>query len=93
MHLRAGNIKMSKSEIEKIKAVLSEIVKDEEHILAGRQKTIILELTKVAEIAIEALYWYDKQDIKVTKTECGTGLMHPLATQSLKQISEILEAK
>ena len=86
---------MSKSEIEKIKAVLSDINRKAkwlptEGVFPENQVQV---LTKALEIAVEALYWYDKWNIKVTKTECGTGLMHPLATQSLKQISEILEAK
>lgn len=44
-----------KSEIDKIKAVLSEINEDESHILAGRQGTIIIILTKALEIAVDAL--------------------------------------
>lgn len=40
--------------------------------------------SKVSKL-IEALSWYARHNIKVTKTECGTGEMHPLAESALAE--------
>lgn len=42
------------SSIDKIKAVLAEINEDESFLLAGRQETIIKNLTKALEVAVDA---------------------------------------
>lgn len=40
--------------------------------------------SKVSKL-IKALSWYARHDVKVTKTECGTGVLHPLAKSALAE--------
>ena len=65
----------------KIKSVLNEIVKDESHILAGRQGNIIKTLTRALEVAVDALEFYESE------------FDHVIAPENLNQIAEILEVK
>lgn len=94
-----------KSEIEKIKAVLSEINKrNVEKLIStnGNNYSMInilsnpdiTNITKALEIAVEALYYFDYEELyngSVNRTDKSTHAEY--AKKSLKQISEILELK
>lgn len=82
-----GVVKMSKSEIEKIKAVLSDLKNAD-------IEDYVLNLTKALEIAVEALYYFDYEELyngSVNQTDKSTHAEY--AKDKIKQISEILESK
>lgn len=49
-----------------------------------------MKLDKALGVAVDALKHYDHQKIKATKTPCGTGELHPLATDAITAIANIL---
>jgi hypothetical protein len=78
---------MSKSEIDKIKAALSDLKNAD-------IEDYVLNLTKALEIAVEALYYFDYEELyngSVNRTDKSTHAEY--AKSVLKQISEILESK
>ncbi len=74
-------ISQIKSEIEKV---------EKSYFYDVYNKQPILNITKALSVAVESLKHYDHQKIKATKTPCGTGELHPLATEALTDIAEIL---
>lgn len=91
---------MSKSEIEKIKSVLAEINEQIGHLQAEKYDPIeddfksFYNLTKALEVAVEALYYFDYDELyngSVNRTDKSTHAEY--AQKSLKQISEILGDK